>query len=302
MQKTDVIWQNGEYVDWDDAQTHVLSHTLHYGGGAFEGIRAYQTDKGPAIFRLAEHIERFFYSMNVLGLKLPYTPQQIIDVCKDIVKRNRLEHGYIRPLAYFGYGGMAVNPKGAAIDIIIACWPWGAYLPHDMVDIKTSQYIRIHPQSTVADAKLCGHYLNSMLATLEVEGTKYHEALFLDLDGNIAEGSGENFFIVKGNDIYTPELGTVLAGITRGTLMELAQQHGYTVHETKITLEDAYAADEAFFTGTAAEVTPIKSIDDKVLGNGELGPVTEKLRSAYEDIVCGRDPNYEHYLTRVTFD
>lgn len=299
METTEFIWQNGGFVRWDDAKIHVLTHALHYGGGAFEGIRFYKTSKGPAIFRLREHIERLIYSMGVLQMESKYSVDALCEATIELVRRNKLEQGYIRPLAYYGYGVMGLNPRNAPVEVSIACWPWGAYLPHEMVDIKTSSYIRIHPRSTRADAKICGHYVNSILAVLELKGTKYHEALFLDSDGNIAEGPGENFFIVKGGKIYTPPLGTILAGITRQTVVDLARGMDLDVIEKRMKLEDAYASDEAFFTGTAAEVTPIRTIDDKVLGDGKLGPVTRKIRDTYLDVVYGRDDRHASYLTIV---
>ena len=299
MQTTDYIWYNGKLVEWDKATTHVLTHTLHYGGGAFEGIRFYKTDKGPAIFKLKEHVDRLFYSAKALAMDVPFSEQEIFDAIVETVRVNKLEQGYIRPLVYFGYGVMGVNPINAPVDLIIACWPWGAYLPHDMVDIRTTKYIRIHPKSTIADAKLCGHYLNGILASIEIRGTHYHEALFLDADGNIAEGAGENFFIIKDGVIYTPTLGKILAGITRKTIMGIAEENGIRVVERSLTLEDAYAADEAFFTGTAAEVTPIKSIDDNVIGSGQQGPVTTLCKDMYHKIVCGEISAYNQHLTYI---
>ncbi len=300
MQATKEIWMNGEFKPWDEAKIHVLTHTLHYGGGAFEGIRFYQTDKGPAIFRLDEHIERLLYSASVLKMALPFSKADIMNAVKEVVRRNGLPAGYIRPIAYFGYGKMGVNPIGSPSELAIACWPWGAYLPHEAVDIKTSSYIRIHRQSTKVDAKLCGHYLNGILATLELQGTHYHEALFLDDLGFISEGAGENFFIVKNNTLYTPKLGTILAGITRQTVMGLAKSFGITVVEKDIILDEAYKADEGFFTGTAAEVTAIRSIDDKILADGNVGPMTSRIKTAYLDIVHGKNPDYQHYLTYLT--
>lgn len=299
MQSTKEIWFNGKLVPWDQATIHVLTHTLHYGGGAFEGIRFYETDKGPSIFRLKEHIDRLLYSANKLKMELPYSADEICEAVEEVVRVNELPAGYIRPIAYFGYGKMGVNPIGSPPQLAIACWPWGAYLPHEAVDIKTSRFIRIHPSSTEVEAKLCGHYLNGILAVLELQGTHYHEALFLDDDGYISEGAGENFFMLKNGVIYTPQLGTILAGITRSTVMEIASKLGYQVIETNITLDDAYQCDEAFFTGTAAEITAIRSIDDKVLGNGEVGPVTAIIKNAYLDIVKGKNPEYFNYLTVV---
>ena len=299
MQETKVIWMNGKFVPWKDAKIHILTHTLHYGGGAFEGIRFYETSEGPAIFRLNDHIERLLYSTSVLKMNLPYSQDDIINAVKELVRQNELPAGYIRPIAYFGYGKMGVNPVGSPSELAIACWPWGAYLPHEAVDIKTSSYIRIHRQSTKVDAKLCGHYLNGILATLELQGTHYHEALFLDDQDFISEGVGENFFIVKDKVLYTPRLGTILAGITRETVMELAATFGHDVVEKDLTLEEAYQADEAFFTGTAVEVTAIRSIDDKVLGDGGVGPITAKIKKAYLDIVHGKNPEYLSFLTFI---
>jgi branched-chain amino acid aminotransferase len=301
MKETEVIWHNGKTIPWKNATIHVLSHTLHYGGGAFEGIRCYETSNGTAVFRLGEHIDRLIYSSKTLNIKLSYTKEEIMEAIKQVIKLNNLKEGYVRPIVFYGYGKMGVNPKGSPVEFYIACWPWGAYLPHDRVDIKTSRYIRIHPDSTIPDAKLCGHYLNGILASLELEGTEYHEALFLDSAGFITEGVGENFFIVKSNVIYTPKLGGILAGITRQTIMMLAQQLGYKVIEDNITLETAYQADEAFFTGTAAEVTPIRSIDQKVLGHyGEqIGPVTQQFKKSYADIVRGKNPDFAQHLTYV---
>lgn len=299
MQKTDYIWYSGKLVEWDQATTHVLTHTLHYGGGAFEGIRFYNTDKGPAIFKLAEHVERLYYSGDALAMDIPFTQEEICQAIIDTVRANKLKEGYIRPLVFFGYGAMGVNPVNAPVELIIACWPWGAYLPVEMVDIKTTKYIRVHPKSTIADAKLCGHYLNGILSLIEIRGTHYHEALFLDADGYIAEGAGENFFIVKDGVIYTPSLGKILAGITRNTIIELARSHQYEVIEKPITLEEAYQADEAFFTGTAVEVTPIKSIDDNEINAGKLGPVSALLKNTYHRIVRGQEPEYLDALTII---
>lgn len=299
MQTTEFIWSNGKLIPWDEAKVHVLTHTLHYGGGAFEGIRFYKTAKGPAIFKLAEHVDRLLFSAGVLKMAMPYTKEQIIAAILELVRVNKLEEGYVRPIVFYGYGKMGVNPVGSPVDFAIACWPWGAYLPHNAVDIKTSRYIRIHPDSTIVEAKLCGHYLNGILASLEIQGTHYHEALFLDSDGYISEGAGENFFMVKEGVIYTPKLGTILSGITRGVIINLAGKLGIKVVETNLTLEDAYGSDEAFFTGTAAEVTPIRSIDDKVIGKAQPGEVTEKIKTAYHELVRGNNPEYADSLTYV---
>jgi branched-chain amino acid aminotransferase len=290
---------NGTFVPWDDAKVHALTHTLHYGDGVFEGIRAYETARGGALFRLREHYERFEYSAGILGMKLPFSNAQLCEVTRELLKRNNLRQGYVRPLAYHGYGVMGLNPRNSPVEIMIACWPWGAYIPVEEADIKVSSYIRIHPRSTVADAKICGHYVNSILAVLELKGTKYHEALLLDSEGFIAEGPGENFFIVKGKEISTPPLGSVLAGITRATVIERARDLGYTITERPMKLAEAFEAEEAFFTGTAAEVTPIGSIDDRPIGNGKAGATSLKLKSAYLDVVYGRAKAYEKFLTFV---
>jgi len=299
MQTTEFIWQDGKLVPWADAKVHVLTHTLHYGGGAFEGIRFYKTDKGPAIFRLNAHVERLFYSASALKMAVPYTKEQVTEAIINVVRVNKLEEGYIRPLLFYGYGKMGVNPVGSPVEFTIACWPWGAYLPHESAKVKISRYIRIHPDSSIVDAKLCGHYLNGILASLELQGTDYDEALLLDAKGYISEGVGENFFIIKDNVIYTPHLGTILAGITRETIFKLAKRAGIKVVEADIKPAEAYAAGEAFFTGTAAEVTPIRSIDDKVLNGGAIGPVSALIKSTYANVVRGKDPEFLDYLTYV---
>ena len=299
MQPTEFIWQDGQFVPWEEATTHVLTHTLHYGGGAFEGIRFYNTPKGPAIFELEAHIDRLFYSAHGLAMEVPFSKEAIMEATVELVRKNGLQEGYIRPLVFFGYGAMGVNPAKAPVNLIIATWPWGAYLPVEMVDIKTTRYIRIHPKSTIADAKFCGHYLNGILASIELRGTKYHEALFLDANGYIAEGAGENFFIVKDDIVYTPPLGTILPGITRTTIMNLLHHHHYEVHEQNLSLEEAYAADEAFFTGTAVEVTGIKSIDDHLIGDGNEGPVTRLCKQRYHAMVTGEDSSGEPMLTYI---
>ena len=299
MQEMKEIWQNGVFTPWADAKVHVLTHALHYGDAVFEGIRAYTTQKGPAIFRLKEHMERLHYSAGVIGIKIPYSVEELCKATTELLKRNGLSQGYIRPLAFNGYGVMGLNPTGSPVDMVIACWPWGKYLPHELVDIKSSKYIRIHPKSTVADAKISGHYVNSILAVQELQGTKYHEALFLDLDGNIAEGPGENFFMVKNGEIHTPPLGTILAGITRNTVLQFAKRIGVPVIERQISLEEACLADEAFFTGTAAEISPIRSINDHILAKGEMGAISRQIKDAYQKMVQGEDPEFLHFLTFV---
>ncbi len=291
---------NGDFVKWDDAKIHFLTHGLHYGSAVFEGIRIYKTADGrPAIFRLQDHMDRFFYSMGALKMKPQFEQKAVEQACIEVVKRNKLEQGYIRPLCYFGYGIMGLNPRDLPGEIGIACWPWGAYLPHEMVDIKISRYIRIHPESLVSDAKVSGHYVNSILASLEVRETEYHEALFLDYRGLVAEGPGENIFMVKDGVLRTPKLGSILRGYTRDTIINLSKREGIFLEECDIHPDDIKSADEAFFTGTAAEVTPIRSIDGEVLGSGETGPVTKRLKALYLDTVYGRLPEMTHYLTYV---
>lgn len=299
MDTTEWIWHNGEWLKWDEAKVHFLTHALHYGSGAFEGIRAYKTADGPAIFRLREHLDRLFYSMSVLQIPDRFSRDDIEKAHIELLKRNKLEQGYIRPMVYYGYGPMGLSPREVPVYATIACWAWGAYLPHDMVDIKISKFIRIHPQSLVADAKISGHYSNSILASLEVRGTEYHEAVFLDYKGFVAEGPGENIFIVKNGVLRTPGTGSILKGITRDTVMRLAGKEGITVEEAEITPDEALDADEAFFTGTAAEITPIRSINQRVLGQGTVGPVTARLKSLFLDTVYGRLPETRHFLTYV---
>ena len=300
MQATSFIWQNNTIKPWQEANTHVMSHGLHYGSGAFEGIRFYKTDNGPAIFKLCEHVDRLFYSAQVMHMDIPYSQEQICQAIINTVGINQVESGYIRPLVYYGYGAMGVCPSPTLpVETIIACWPWGRYLASDSVDIKTSEFIRIHPRSTVADAKICGHYINSMLAGLAIRGTKYHEALMLDEHGHVAEGSAENIFVIKNGKIYTTALGTILEGITRNTIIEMSKTLGLELIEKRFGLEFIYGADEAFFTGTAVEVTPIRSLDDCIIGEGKPGPITEQFKAAYQDIVHGRNPAYQNSLTYI---
>lgn len=290
---------NGKLIPWKKAQVHVLAHTLHYGAGAFEGTRCYETPDGPAIFRLKDHTKRLFYSAKAIGMKVPYSEKELNDAQVLLLKKNKLKHAYIRPLLFYGYGKMGLNPTGAPVEAMIAAWPWGTYLSDQPIDVKVSSYIRIHPQSTVADAKITGHYVNSIMAVNELRGTKFHEALLLDYKGNIAEGPGENLFMVKNKTIYTPPLGTILKGITRETVEMLAEDLGFKVKEKSLKLKDLMAADEAFYTGTAAEVTPIGTVDKKKIGNGKTGPVTDILRETYMNLVHGKHKLSQKYLTSV---
>ncbi len=299
MKKSDWIWFDGKMVPWQDATTHVLSHSLHYGGGAFEGIRFYKTERGSAIFRLKEHVERLLYSCKTIGLNLPYSQEELESSIKETVSKNVLTQGYIRPLAFLGLGDLRVAAKNSPLHLIIACWPLGHYLAAEYVDVKISDFIRIHPQSTVTDAKLCGHYVNSIMAGLAIANTKYHESLLLDFEGNIAEGPGENFFCVVDGIFKTPALGKILAGITRATIIEIINDLGFTCEEVALSLDDALQAEEAFFTGTAAEVTPIRSLNDSVYGNGAIGTLTQPIRKVYFDAIMGRNDAYEHYLSYI---
>lgn len=296
MQKTKYIWLDGKFVPWESANIHVLTHSLHYGGAVFEGIRAYETEKGPAIFRLKEHTKRLLYSAKALKMKAPWTEQQINKVTMELVKKNKLRHGYIRPIIFSGQK-MGLNPNGAPLHMAIACWPWGKYLSEDPIHVKISSFVRIHPRSSVTDAKISGHYANSIMAVLEIHGTKYHEALLLDHKGFVAEGPGENFFMVKHGILSTPALGSILHGITRETILEIARDLKIPVREKKLKPKEIMSADEAFFTGTAAEVTPIASIDDHVFNKGKIGPVTARLKKAYMDVVHGKNERFKKYLT-----
>lgn len=300
METTEYIWQNGKFIPWSDAKVHILSHGLHYGGSAFEGIRFYKTEQGSAIFRLQDHLDRLAFSAKAVGMTMPYSKAEITQTIFELIQKNRIEEGYIRPIVYYGFTKMGVNPIGNPIEMAIACWPWKVYLSHDSVSIQTSPYIRIHPNSTIIEAKLSGHYVNGILASIALEGSDAHESLFLDEDDHIAEGVGENFFMVKEGVIYTPKPGTILSGITRQTIMRLCKTMGYDVIEADLRLYDAYQADETFFTGTAAEVTAIGRINQKTIGNGKIGAITSQIKTAYMDVVRGRNPNFMDYLTFIS--
>jgi branched-chain amino acid aminotransferase len=299
MEPTKYIWMDGKWTAWDDARVHVLTHALHYGSGVFEGIRAYRTPNGPAIFQLRPHVDRLFQSASAIAMKVPFSKDEVAKVCVEVVARNGLEQAYVRPLIYYGYGTMGVSPRQSPVQVMVACWEWGAYLPHELVDVKISRFCRLDPRTIVAEAKVSGHYINSLMAVLDARSEKYHEALLLDTDGNLAEGPGENIFIVKDGTILTPALGSILAGITRKTVFRMAADLGFKVVEKTIRPEEAFAADEAFFTGTATEIAPIRSIDDHLIGNGNVGPITTKVRATYLDAVYGRDARYADLLTPV---
>ncbi|MSQ56181.1 MAG: branched-chain amino acid transaminase [Limnohabitans sp.] len=298
------IWMDGQLVDWRDAKIHVLSHTLHYGCGAFEGVRAYKTNKGTAIFRMAEHTERFFNSAKILRMKIPFTPEQVNEAQRQVVRENKLESGYIRPLTWIGSQKLGVSPKGNTIHVMIAAWEWGAYLGEEGmkrgIRVKTSSYARHHVNTTMTQAKAVSNYTNSILANMEALDDGYDEALLLDSSGFVSEGAGENIFVVKGGVIYTPDLSAgALNGITRNTVFHIAKDLGLEIVQKRITRDEIYISDEAFFTGTAAEVTPIRELDRIEIGAGSRGPITEKIQSAFFDIVNGRNPKYAHWLTVV---
>jgi branched-chain amino acid aminotransferase len=297
------IWYDGKLVPWRDANTHVLTHSLHYGLAVFEGERAYKTDRGPAIFRLKEHTDRLFDSAHIFMMKMPYDRETIIDATKQVVRANKLESCYIRPLAFYGAEKMGVSPKGANVHIAIAAWPWGAYLGEDGltkgIRVKTSSYTRHHVNVHMCRSKASGAYLNSILANQEAVNDGYDEALLLDVQGYVAEGSGENLFIVKNGRLYEPELTSALNGITRKSIITLAEEMGLTVEARLLTRDDIYLADEAFFTGTAAEVTPIRELDNRVIGTGARGPITTRLQAMFFDCVNGRSENHANWLAYV---
>jgi branched-chain amino acid aminotransferase len=302
------IWMDGKMVEWRDAKIHVLTHTLHYGCGAFEGVRAYNTANGTAIFRLEEHTERLFNSAKILRMHIPFSKQEIMDVQRDVVRANKLESCYIRPLVWIGDKKLGVSPKGNTIHLMVAAWAWGAYLGEEGlkkgIRVKTSSYTRHHVNITMTQAKAVSNYTNSILANMEVTDEGYDEALLLDTSGFVSEGAGENIFVVKNGVIYTPDLSAgALSGITRNTVFHIAQDLGIEVVQKRITRDEVYISDEAFFTGTAAEVTPIRELDRIPMGKddyvGSRGPITEKIQSAFFDIVNGRNPKYAHWLTKV---
>jgi branched-chain amino acid aminotransferase len=297
------IWYDGKLVPWRDANTHVLTHSLHYGLAVFEGVRAYQTAAGPAIFRLREHTERLFNSAKIFKMDVPYTPAQLEDAQREVVRANQLQSCYLRPLAFYGSEKMGVSPKGAKVHVAIAAWPWGAYLGEEGLQkgirVKTSSYQRHHINVSMVRSKTAGHYVNSILANMEAVEHGYDEALLLDTQGFVAEGAGENLFIVRGGKIYEPQMVSGLIGITRRTVIELAATLGYTVEAVPLTRDDIYLADEAFFTGTAAEITPIRELDGRSIGAGRRGPITEQIQTLFFDVVNGRDARFEHWLARV---
>ena len=295
------IWYDGEMRPWRECTTHVLTYTLHYGVGCFEGVRAYQTPKGTAIFRLNDHTNRLFSSAKILGMKMPFTPEQLNEAQLEVLRRNSLKEAYLRPMVFYGAEGMGLRADNLKTHVICAAWTWGAYLGADNMErgirVKTSSFTRGHPNSNMHRAKANGQYINSMLALNEVLKDGYDEAITLDTQGFVAEGSAENIFIVIRGELHTPDLNACLDGITRRTVIQLAQDHGYKVTERRIGRDELYVCDEAFFTGTAAEVTPIREVDNRPVGKGSRGPITEKLQAAYLALVKGQSDKYPEWLS-----
>ena len=297
------IWFDGAMVPWREAKVHVLTHTLHYGLGVFEGVRAYETDRGTAIFRLTEHTERFFRSAHILGMNMPYDNDTLNAAQVAVVQENGLASAYLRPLAFYGSEGMGIRADMLKTHIAIATWEWGAYLGEDGlkngIRVRTSSFTRHHVNITMCRAKACGNYINSILALQEALSGGADEALMLDTEGYVTEGTGENIFVIRNGVVYTPDLSSALEGITRDTVIRLIGEAGLDLVEKRITRDEVYVADEAFFTGTAAEVTPIRELDGRTIGNGGRGPVTEQLQASYFDCVHGRDPKHDDWLTFV---
>ncbi|OUR84369.1 branched chain amino acid aminotransferase [Cycloclasticus sp. 46_120_T64] len=298
-----VIWLDGEWVDWREAKVHVLTHTLHYGMGVFEGTRAYETSEGPAIFRLQDHTDRLFRSAHILNMKVPFDKETLNQAQCDAVSKNNLKSAYLRPMCFYGSEGMGIRADSLKVHVMVAAWEWGKYLGEDGIEkgirIRTSSYTRNHVNSVMCKAKANGNYMNSILALQEAISCGYDEAMLLDHEGFVAEGSGENIFIVRNGKLITPDLTSALEGITRDTIFQLAEECNLEVVEKRITRDEVYVADEAFFTGTAAEVTPIREVDDRTIGNGGRGPITERLQTLYFDAVQGRSPERSDWLTLV---
>lgn len=297
------IWQDGKLVPWREATTHVLTHSLHYGLSVFEGVRAYKTDTGTAIFRLKEHTDRWCNSAHIYMMKMPFSKEVLMEAQKEVVRANKLESCYLRPIAFYGSEKMGISTRGATVHVAIAAWPWGAYLGEDGLEkgirVKTSSYARAQVNSILPRAKLGATYANSILANLEATQDGYDEALLLDVDGYVAEGAGENLFIVKDGVIYEPEMGSALTGITRASIIALAKDLGLEVKSRRLTRDDIYIADEAFFSGTAAEVTPIRELDNRQIGEGKRGPITQKIQRLFFDVVGGKVPAHADWLSYI---
>lgn len=303
LPKTEKIWMDGKLVDWDEAKVHVLTHSLHYGLAIFEGIRCYNTEKGPAVFRLKDHVERLFKSAHIFTIKIPFTEEEITEAIKETIRVNKLESCYIRPIVFIGYGAMGLYPKNNPVQVAIAVWKWGAYLGEEGLQkgirVKTSSFIRNHVNSNMSRGKVAGYYVNSQLAKIEAISCGYDEAVLLDTEGYVSEGSGENIFIVRKGTLKTTPLTSILEGITRDTVIIIAKDLGIEVKEERFTRDELYISDEAFFTGTAAEITPIREVDGRVIGNGKRGPITEKIQNIFFDIVKGRNSKYLYWLDFV---
>lgn len=298
-----LIWLDGEMVPWRDAKTHVLTHTLHYGLGCFEGVRAYSTDNGPAIFRLNEHTDRLFRSAHILNMKMPFSKEELNEAQRASVRENNLDEAYLRPMVFLGSEGMGLRADNLKVHVMVAAWSWPSYMSPEAkelgIKVRTSSYTRHHVNITMCKAKANGNYINSMLALNEAISGGAEEALLLDNEGYVAEGSGENIFIVRDGVLHTPELTSCLEGITRATIITFAKELGLEVRERRITRDEVYIAEEAFFTGTAAEVLPIRELDGRVIGAGKRGPVTEKLQAMYFDAVKGKSAKHANWLTPV---
>ncbi|MBI5136722.1 MAG: branched-chain amino acid transaminase [Nitrospirae bacterium] len=303
MTECKVIWMDGKLVPWQDAKVHVLTHALHYGMAVFEGLRCYKGESGSYVFRLQEHTRRLFDSARILRMDIPFTEEAINQATLDTLRANELEACYIRPIAFMGYGAMGLYAPQNPVQVSISAWPWGSYLGEEGLEngirVQVSSFARHHVNVSMPRAKAAGYYINSVLAKLEAKSCGFDEALLLDVNGFIAEGAGENLFVIRGGVIATPPLTAVLDGITRNTVITLAREKGYQVVERALTRDDVYIADEAFFTGSAAEVTPVREVDHRVIGNGRRGPVTAELQAAYFDVVHGRSPRHMNWLTKV---
>jgi len=301
--KTKKIWMDGKFLDWDDANVHILTHTLQYGLGVFEGIRCYETKEGPAIFRLNEHIDRLFNSAHIFLIEIPYSRKEIKDAIIGTVRINKIKECYIRPFVYIGYGSMGLYPKDNPIKVAIAVWSWGAYLGEkglkEGIKVKTSSFIRNHVNASMSRGKVCGYYVNSQLAKKEAISCGFDEALLLDTEGYVSEGSGENIFIVRNGALKTTPLTSILEGITRNSIIKIANDEGIKVTEERFTRDEVYISDEAFFTGTAAEVTPIRDVDGRAIGNGRPGKITKRLQSMFFDSIRGKNKKYKAWLIKV---
>ncbi len=303
MEEVEFIWMNGRFIKWQDAKVHLLVHALHYGSAVFEGIRCYDTAKGPAVFRLKDHLKRLYYSAEAFGIDMPFKEEELYNATLELIRKNKLRECYIRPIAYYGYGQMGLNPVGAKVDVGIAVWPWGAYLGEEGIRngirMKISPWVRPPTSMMPTNAKVSGNYVNSILAKVDAIKTGYEEAILLDAKGNVAECTGENLFIVQDNVLVTPPTANTLKGITRDSVLTIAKDFGIKAEEKLFSKEELYKADEAFLTGTAAEVTPIREVDGKKIGKGKPGPVTKRLQAKYYDAIHGKAREYEKWLDFV---